>query len=327
MAPFRSIAAYAPHGVCGFGLGIVGEVFASRTRRGLPAFELSVCTDTPGQVRTDLGVTINVEHGLNRLAEVDLVILLADGTSSTQPSQALIDAIRAAHSRGAIIAAHCDGAFLLAATGLLDGARATTHWLFAAELAARYPHISVAPEVLYVDQGPVVTSAGAAAGLDLYLHLLRREHGPAVANAIAREVVVAPHRDGGQAQYISRPVPTDGDDARLTAVITWARDNLHQPLTVDTLAGRALMSPRTFARRFTAATGTTPHSWLRHLRLDHAEELLEATTMPVEEIANRVGYTSAVVLREQRQVDVPSRSRSGSSADAARGPRGPGAST
>jgi transcriptional regulator GlxA family with amidase domain len=297
---FLSVSAYAPHGVTTFGLGLVGEVFASRCARGLPPFDLTVCTDTPGQVRTDMGLAVRVRHGLAHLAQADLVLLLPGGgphPPSTPP--AAIRAIRAAHANGAIIASHCVGSYLLADTGLLDGARATTHWLLAPDFAARYPKVTVTPDVLYVDHGQLVTSAGAAAGIDMYLHLLRREHGAAVANAIAREVVVAPYRQGGQAQYIAMPVPADTDDERLTAVMDWARSHLHQQLPVSDLARRTLMSPRTFARLFKAATGTTPHAWLLGQRLDRAEELLETTDLGVEQIAARVGYSTAAVLREQ----------------------------
>jgi transcriptional regulator GlxA family with amidase domain len=297
---FLSVSAYAPDGVTTFGLGLVGEVFASRSMRGLPPFDLTVCTDTPGEVRTDMGLVVRVGHGLTHLAKADLVLLLP-GSGSRPPgaSPAAIRAIRAAHANGAIIASHCVGSYLLADTGLLDGARATTHWLLASEFAARYPKVKVTPDVLYVDEGGLVTSAGAAAGIDMYLHLLRREHGAAVANAIAREVVVAPYRQGGQAQYIAMPVPARTDDERLTAVMDWARSHLYQQISASDLAGRTLMSPRTYARRFKAATGTTPHAWLLGQRLDLAEELLETTDLGVEEVAARVGYSAAAVLREQ----------------------------
>jgi transcriptional regulator GlxA family with amidase domain len=300
MTGFRAVSVYAPDGVTTFGLGLAGEVFADRGRRGLPSFALTVCTDRPGQVRTDMGLSVRVAHGLARLARADLVLLLP-GSGSRPPgaSPPAVRAIRAAHANGAIVASHCVGSYLLADTGLLDGLRATTHWMLAPDFAARYPKVMVTPDVLYVDEGSVLTSAGAAAGIDMYLHLLRREHGAAVANSIAREVVVAPCRQGGQAQYIARPVPAGADDERLTAVMDWARSHLHRQFSVGDLAQRALMSPRTFARRFKAATGTTPHAWLLGQRLDRAEELLETTVLGVEEVAARVGYSAAAVLREQ----------------------------
>ncbi|MER6393780.1 helix-turn-helix domain-containing protein [Streptomyces sp. NPDC001523] len=308
MPPFTSVAAYTPPGVGMLAVGIVTEVFS---RRGdtLPDFDFALCTDRPGPVPTDLGVPLTLTHGLDRLASADLVIALPWADFRTPPAPAVLDALSAAHARGSLVAAHCVGAFALAAAGLLDGRRATTHWRFAQLLADRHPEVTVEPDALYVDEGRVITGAGAAAGFDLCLHLLRREHGAATANAVARDIVLPSHRDGGQAQYLAAPAPEGSGDERLADVLAWARENLHQPLPVTELAGRALMSKRSFARRFTAATGTTPHAWLRNLRLSTAEELLETTNLPVEEIAHRVGYGSAAVLREQfvRRRGVPPR--------------------
>ncbi|MGW6821591.1 GlxA family transcriptional regulator [Streptomyces sp. NPDC055005] len=308
MPPFTSVAAYTPPGVGMLAVGIVTEVFS---RRGdtLPDFDFALCTDRPGPVPTDLGVPLTLTHGLDRLASADLVIALPWADFRTPPAPAVLDALSAAHARGSLVAAHCVGAFALAAAGLLDGRRATTHWRFAQLLADRHPEVTVEPDALYVDEGRVITGAGAAAGFDLCLHLLRREHGAAIANAVARDIVLPSHRDGGQAQYLAAPAPEGSGDERLADVLAWARENLHQPLPVTELAGRALMSKRSFARRFTAATGTTPHAWLRNLRLSTAEELLETTNLPVEEIAHRVGYGSAAVLREQfvRRRGVPPR--------------------
>ncbi|MFD0687173.1 GlxA family transcriptional regulator [Actinomadura fibrosa] len=189
--------------------------------------------------------------------------------------------------------------FLLAAAGLADGLEVTTHWRYAADLQAAYPRVTVRPGALYIDHGTVATGAGAAAGLDLCLHLLRRDHGAATANRVARYLVTPPHRDGGQTQYIEAPVPAGGEDRRLADVLAWARAHLDRRPSVEQMAARALMSRRTFSRRFKAATGTTPHAWLRLQRLDTAEELLEATDLPIEDIARRVGYRDAAVLREQ----------------------------
>ncbi|MEU3789230.1 GlxA family transcriptional regulator [Streptomyces fructofermentans] len=279
-------------------VGIVAEVFGPHGA-GLPGFDLALCADRPGAVPTDCGVPLSVAHGLDRLADADLLIALPGAGFREPPAPAVLDALRAAHARGSVVAAHCVGAFTLARAGLLDGRRATTHWRFAGLLAERHPEVAVEPDALYVDEGGVVTGAGAAAGFDMCLHLLRREHGAALANAVARDVVLPSHRDGGQAQYLATPVPEDSRDERLAEVLQWARGHLHEPLPVTELADRALMSRRSFARRFTAATGTTPHAWLRNLRLGRAEELLETTDLPVEEIARRVGYGSAAVLREQ----------------------------
>lgn len=296
--PFRSVVAYAPSSVAGLSLAVVSEVFGfDRTSRGMPGFDYAVCTLRPGPVRTDTGLTVMVEHGLDRLAAADLVVVLPWEESDSPPE--VHAALRAAHHRGAVVTSHCTGAFTLAAAGLLDGLRAATHWRWADAFAARFPAVTLDPDVLYVDEGLILTSAGAAAGLDLCLYLLRREYGAGVATAVARDLVVPPHRDGGQAQYLAAPVPVDCDDQRLAAVLGWARANLERPLTVDHLAARTLMSPRSFARRFKAATGTTPHAWLLGQRLNRAEELLETGNLPVEEVARRVGFGSAASLREQ----------------------------
>lgn len=309
MGGFRSITAFVPEEASTLGLGLASSVFGDRTHLGLPGFDITFCTDRPGSVTTDVGLRFTVEHGVDRLAGGDLVLLLPGDSFRGEPSAEVVAAIRAAHARGAIVASHCVGSWILAATGLLDGLRATTHWRLAAEFAARYPKVRVEPGVLYVDEGRLITGAGAGAGTDLYLHLIRREHGAALANAIARDIVVPPHRDGGQAQYIEAPVPDSGDDARLAAALEWAAGNLHRTVPVEELAARALMSPRTFARRFKAATGTTPHAWLLRQRLARAEALLEETSLSIEEVARRVGYASATVLREQflKQRGVPPR--------------------
>ncbi|WP_433438355.1 GlxA family transcriptional regulator [Nonomuraea sp. CA-141351] len=294
---FQRVVAYAPSGVTALALGIVNGVFGGGPDR--PAFETVVCAEQPGDLRTDLGLTLRVDHGVAALAGADLVLVLPGDGFRAEPGAAVLDGLRGARAAGAVVAAHCTGVFLLAAAGLLDGLEAATHWQFADELAARYPAVRVRPDALYIDHGGVATGAGAAAGLDLCLHLLRREYGAALANRIARGLVTPPHRDGGQAQYISAPVPGDGDDRRLAEVITWARDNLHRRIPVAELAARALMSRRTFARAFKAATGASPHAWLLAQRLDRAEQLLETTDLPIEEIAHRVGYGTATVFREQ----------------------------
>jgi transcriptional regulator GlxA family with amidase domain len=296
---FRSITAFVPEEASTLGLGLVSSVFGDRRHLGLPGFDITFCTDHPGSVTTDAGLRLSVEHGVDRLAEGDLVLLLPGDSFRGEPSAEVLGAVRAAYARGAIVASHCVGSWILAATGLLDGLRATTHWRLAGEFAARYPNVRVEPGVLYVDEGRLLTGAGAGAGTDLYLHLLRREHGASVANTIARDIVVPPHRDGGQAQYIETPVPASGDDARLAAALEWASGNLHRTVPVEEMAARALMSPRTFARRFKAATGTTPHAWLLRQRLVQAEALLEQTSLSIEEVARQVGYASATVLRER----------------------------
>ena len=282
-----------------FGLGVSAEVFGyDRRHMGLPAFDFALVSEVPGVLRTDTGIPITVEHGLERLARSDIITITAWELFDRVPSPALLDALRAAHARGAIIVSQCTGAFVLAEAGLLDGLRVTTHWKWAGELAARFPAVQVDPSVLYVDNGQVLTGAGTAAGVDTLLYLVRRQWGAAAANALAREMVVPPHRDGGQAQFIDAPVAECEDDL-LGAVLEWAGGHLADDISVDTLARRALMSPRSFARRFKATTGTTPHAWLLGRRLAAAEALLEESDAPVEEIARLVGFGTAAGLREQ----------------------------
>jgi len=282
-----------------FGLGVCAEVFGyDRRDMGLPEFDFGLVSEAPGVLRTDTGIPITVEHGLERMARSDIISITAWELFSRVPSPALLDAFREAYARGATIISHCTGAFVLAQAGLLDGKRVTTHWKYAGELAARFPSVTVDPSVLYVDNGQVITGAGTAAGVDTLLHLVRREWGAAAANALAREMVVPPHRDGGQAQFIDAPVPACEDDL-LGAVLEWATGHLAEDISVDVLARRALMSPRSFARRFKATTGTTPHAWLLGQRLSAAEALLEETDAPVEEIARLVGFGTAAGLREQ----------------------------
>jgi transcriptional regulator GlxA family with amidase domain len=282
-----------------FGLGVCAEVFGyDRRHMGLPAFDFGLVSEAPGVLRTDTGIPITVEHGLERLARSDIISITAWELFDRVPSPALLDAFRQAHARGATIVSHCTGAFVVASAGLLDGKRATTHWKWAGELAARFPAVQVDPSVLYVDNGRVITGAGTAAGVDTLLHLVRREWGAAAANALAREMVVPPHRDGGQAQFIDAPVARCEDDL-LGGVLDWARAHLAEEISVESLARRALMSPRSFARRFKATTGTTPHAWLLAQRLDAAEGLLEDSDASVEEIARLVGFGTAAGLRDQ----------------------------
>jgi transcriptional regulator GlxA family with amidase domain len=297
MAAFRRVAAYAPPGAVGLGLGLTSAIF--RSRPGMAAFEFGICAAQPGPLATDLGVSVLVEHGPELFAEADLILLLPGTSFAEPPPTHVISALLAARERGATLAAHCLGVFHLAATGLLDRLEVTTHWQYADQLTARYPQVRVRPEALYLDQGRIVTGAGAAAGIDMCLHLIRRDHGAAAANSIARILVTPPHRDGGQQQFITAPLADSGDGDRLAGVIAWARTNLDRQLSLDELAARALMSRRSFVRHFKAATGATPHAWLLSQRLSLAQELLETTSLPIEQIAERVGYRSSAVFREQ----------------------------
>jgi AraC family transcriptional regulator, transcriptional activator FtrA len=212
-------------------------------------------------------------------------------------SAEVVAALRLAHRRGSRMVSICSGAFALAAAGLLDGRRATTHWRYADTLQRRYPAVDVDPTPLYVDDGDVLTSAGCAAGLDLCLHLVRRDHGASVANAIARRLVVQPHRAGGQAQYIEAPMPADADDTRVADSMTWALTRLAEPITVRILADRAHMSPRTYLRHFSRTTGTSPIRWLIVQRVQASLPLLETTDLPIEEVAATVGFERAVTYR------------------------------
>jgi transcriptional regulator GlxA family with amidase domain len=295
----RDVCAVVGGDVATFELGVLCEVFGTdRTEQGLPGYDFAVVACAAPPLKATGGFTIDTPHRLDRLATADLIAIPA--WKGGDPPEELLQALRDAVERGARVLSVCSGAFVLAAAGLLDGRRAATHWRYAAELAAGYPLIDVDDSVLYIDCGPVITSAGTAAGIDACLHLLRLEHGAEVANAVARRMVVPPHRDGGQAQYVEAPVPVRqhaGSD-ELAAVLDWAVENLAEPLTVEALARRAHMSPRTFARRFREVAGATPHRWLLGQRVGHAQRLLE-TGMSVEEVARRSGFGSAANLRLQ----------------------------
>ena len=293
-----SVAVLAYEGVSSFGLGVTAEIFGcDRSAEGLPSYEYTVTAAAPGVIRTDVGLPIVVEAGLDRLSAADLGIVVCWDRPDVLPPESVFEALRAITERGGRVLSQCTGAFVLAAAGLLDGRRATTHWKWADELANRYPAVDVDPDVLYVADGPVITSAGTAAGIDACLHLLRLEHGAAVANAVARRMVVPPHRDGGQAQYVPVIVNEAEDPANLAGVQQWTLQHLGEPISVDDLAARAVMSPRNFARQFAARTGTTPHQWLIGQRLCRAQELLEHTGEPVEQIAARCGLTPLMLRR------------------------------
>jgi transcriptional regulator GlxA family with amidase domain len=294
----QTVAVVAFDRVSIFELAVPCEVFGvDRSDMGMPNYRLVVCAGEQGPLRTSGGFTIEAAHGLDALARADTVIVPAWRDVDETPPEPILAALRRAHARGARLASLCTGAFVFAAAGLLDGRRVTTHWMHAARLAARFPAVRVDPAVLYVDDGDILTSAGTAAGIDLCLHLVRLDHGASVANVFARRMVMPPHRDGGQAQYVEAPVPSDCDDERLSATLAWAQENLADPLTVERLAERSLMSPRTFARRFRAATGTTPLHWLLVQRLEAAQRLLESSDLSVDAVADHCGFGSAATLR------------------------------
>jgi transcriptional regulator GlxA family with amidase domain len=275
-------------------VGIPAQVFT--TRASMP-YEVRVCGAAPGLVTGGDGLSYHVAHGLEALEWADIVFLPGyRHPDRDDPPAAVVDALRRSHERGARLAAISTGAFALAATGLLNGKRATTHWHYTRALAQRYPLIRVDENVLFVDEGEVLTSAGAASGIDLCLHVLRGDLGIAAANHAARRLVAAPYRSGGQAQYVPRSVPEPLGE-RFAAVREWALHRLEEPLTLDVLAQRAAVSPRTFSRRFVEDTGYTPMQWVMRARIDVARELLERSERSVEQIAADVGLGTGANLR------------------------------
>ncbi len=285
-----------------FEFGVAVEVFGiDRREDGIAPFDFRVCGVNPGQPLASKNFdpfTITPKLGLDAITGSDLVIVAATlpRADEAYPPEALA-ALRSAHAAGATVLSLCSGSFVLGAAGLLDGRRCTTHWMYADQMQRRFPAAVVDPKVLFVEDAGIVTSAGTAAGIDACLHLVRKELGAAVATRIARRMVVPPQRDGGQLQYVEAPIPTCSADG-LSPILEWAVANIDEPHTVATLATRALMSERTFARRFLAETGTTPHKWLNQQRILAARTLLERTELSVDQIAGRVGFNSPVVLRE-----------------------------
>jgi AraC family transcriptional activator FtrA len=281
-----------------FDLACVAEVFGT-VRPGVPTrYSFRVCAERPGPVPTTVGYAMLVDAGLTAVRDADTVVVPGWQPAGSPAPPTVVEALRAAHRRGARIVAVCTGAFVLAQAGLLDGRRATTHWQHTAQLAAAFPAVRVDPDVLYVDHGDVATSAGTGAGIDLCLHLVRSDHGAAYAAQIARTMVLPPHRDGSQLQYAAQPTPTSADES-LAPTLEWAVSRLGTRLTVDRLAEHAGVSGRTLARRFTEQLGTSPGQWLLGQRLDAARALLERTNLPVDAIATRVGLASAVNLRRR----------------------------
>ncbi|MFG1603580.1 GlxA family transcriptional regulator [Actinoplanes sp. NPDC049265] len=275
-------------------VGIPAQVFANRPT--MP-YEVRVCGAAPGPVTGGDGLAYLVADGLEAVERADTVFVPGyRQPATTEPPAAVVEALRAAQARGARLAAISTGAFALAATGLLDGKRATTHWHYTRALAEKFPHVRVDENVLFVDEGDVLTSAGAASGLDLCLHLVRRDHGVGLSNIVARRLVAAPYRSGGQAQYVPRSVPEPLGDV-FAETREWALARLGEPLTLEALARNAQVSARTFSRRFVEDTGYTPMQWVLRARVDLARELLELTDLGVEQIAARVGLGSAANLR------------------------------
>ncbi len=292
----RTVAALLIDDVAPFEFGVVCEVFGiDRSDDGIPPFDFRVCGERAGEpLRASVGMSFVPDHGLDAVADADLVAVPAARVRAHYP-QAVLDTLRAAAERGATLLSVCSGAYLLGAAGLLDGRPCTTHWHHTGDLAARFPAAKVDPDVLFVDDGTIITSAGTAAGIDACLHLVRRELGAEAATIIARRMVVPPQREGGQRQFIEQPIPANAES--LQPLLTWMLDTLDTEHPVAELARRARLSERTFARRFLAETGTTPHRWLSAQRVQHARRLLEQTDLGIDEIARRCGFGSAALLR------------------------------
>ncbi|MGW4464552.1 GlxA family transcriptional regulator [Micromonospora sp. NBC_01796] len=291
------VAVIALDPVAAFELGVLCEVFGTdRSADGFPTYRFDVCSVDGKPVRSRSGFDVVPHSDLTPTEDADLVAVPAYGDSAGFP-EPVLEALRRAHRRGAYVLSVCSGAFVLGAAGLLDGRECTTHWKYADQLAERHPLARVRCDELYVQDGNLLTGAGTAAGIDACLHLVRQEHGSAIATKLARRMVVPPHRDGGQSQYIEAPIPRTPDAPTLEPVLGWLVSHLDQNLTVDELAARSHMAPRTFARRFRAETGTTPHDWLTNQRILLARRLLEETELGVEAVATRAGFGDAATLR------------------------------
>lgn len=291
------VAILAFDGIVGFDLATPAQVFAIASQPdGTPLYEVVTCSEGAAPVLSSNGFTVGPRHDFGALESAGTVVVPGFFNVLEPPPAAVLAALRRAAARGARTISTCSGAFALAHAGLLDGRRATTHWAVAAELATRFPAVEVDATALYVDEGAVMTSAGLSAGIDLCLHVVREDCGAAAGETVARRMVAAPHRDGGQAQFIKRPQAVQGGS--LEATRRWATERLAEPLDVAAMAGHAGVSPRTFARRFREETGTTPLRWLLARRVLEARRLLEETDLPIDDVAWRAGFGTAASLRE-----------------------------
>jgi AraC family transcriptional regulator, transcriptional activator FtrA len=294
----REVVVLAYNGLCTFEFGIAVEVFGlPRPEMGRNWYRFHVACLESGPLRATGGVTVEASAGLAKLSRAGTIVIPGWKGADEVPPRPLLLALRRAHARGARLVSICSGVFVLAATGLLDGRRATTHWRYTDALRTGYPKIRVEPDVLYIDEGRILTSAGSAAGIDLCLHIVRQDFGAEIANQVARRLVVPPHREGGQAQFIQEPLRKTPEGG-LARVLRWMESNLHGQLSVRDLANHAAMSPRTFARQFRRQTGATPHQWLTHLRLLAAERRLEQTDETMDQVAEAVGWQTAATLRQ-----------------------------
>ena len=290
------IAVVAFDRISPFHLSVPCVVFGDQ-HPGMPRFNFKVCAAESGAINTTAGFSLGIKHGLHALRTADTIIVPSWRDPDERPPQSLLKALAAAHRRGAEIVGLCLGAYVLAEAGLLDGRRATTHWAYAQDFAQRYPSIEVDADVLYVEAGNVLTSAGIAAGIDCCLHMVRQRYGADSANSLARRLVVPPHRQGGQAQFIEQPIPTTARESQLSGLIDWVRGNLNQPHTLDSLAGKSLMSRRTFTRRFRQLTGTTVGKWLQDERLALTQRLLETSEHSIDAISLLARFGSPESLR------------------------------
>lgn len=292
------VVALAYDRLCTFEFGCAVELFAlPRPELGVDWYRFAVCASEPGPVRAAGGIKVQAPYRLALMDRADTIVIPGWRDPDETPPEPLLKKLRAAHRRGARLCSICSGVFVLAAAGVLDGATVTTHWRYAERLQARYPALRVNPDALYVDAGRIVTSAGSAAGLDMLMHLVRRDHGSAIANRVAQRLVLPPHRDGGQAQFVPRPLPSVGGD-RLAKLIDWMRAHAGQPHTLASLAARAAMSPRTLQRQFRDATGLGPYEWLIRERVGLAKEMIERDpALPVARVAALAGFGSEDSLR------------------------------
>ncbi len=295
----RTVAVLIYDAVNPFELGVATDIFGfARPELGVPWYRFLICADQQRPIRSSIGLLLTTPYSLEQVEEADTIIIPGPRPGLAPASEALLEALRRSYQRGARLISFCTGAFLLAAAGLLDGRCVTTHWAWASALAELYPRVQVDPQRLYIDDGQILTSAGTAAAIDLSLHVVRQDYGAEIATAIARRMVVPPHREGGQAQYIETPLPSVVDESELFGTtLDWIMAHLDEEVSVEQMAERAVMSPRTFARRFQATLGTTPYQWVLQQRILLAQRLLETSNEPIEQIAACCGFRSAATLR------------------------------
>jgi len=291
------VVALAYDGLCTFEFGCTVELFAlNRPELGVAWYEFAVCAAERGPLRAAGGIEVRVPNSLALLDTADTIVIPGWRDADAMPSPALVKKIRAAYDRGARFCTICSGVFVLAAAGILEGKSVTTHWRYAAKLKQRYPGITVEPNALYVDEGQILTSAGSAAGLDMLLHLVRRDYGAKVANLVAQRLVIPPHREGGQAQYLPRPIPND-ERHRLSKLLDWLRAHLAKPHTLTALARRAAMSPRTLQRQFRETVGLAPYEWIVRERVALAKDFLQSSRQSLPRVAEAVGFRSQETFR------------------------------